>query len=183
MRGTLVLVVGPSGVGKDSLITYSRSRLEGNAPVRFPQRVITRVAGDDSEDHQPLSETAFQRHAKEGAFALHWRAHGLAYGIPLSITHDLAEGRHVVVNVSRSIVEEARRLFSPLLVVSVHATPDALMARLHGRQRESAEEIRARLIRADAHVVQGPDIVRLDNSGPLKEAGETLVNLLQTLPR
>lgn len=183
MRGTLVLVVGPSGVGKDSLIGYCRSRLEGRAPVLFPQRVITRLGGHDSEDHQPLSETAFQRHARQGAFALHWRAHGLAYGIPLSIEDDLAAGHHVVVNVSRSIVEEARRLFAPLLVVSVHATPEALTARLHGRQRESAEEIRARLMRADAHVVQGPDIIRLDNSGPLEQAGETLVTVLQSLTR
>jgi ribose 1,5-bisphosphokinase len=181
-RGTLVLVVGPSGAGKDSLIAYCRSRLDGVVPLSFPRRVITRAGGDGSENHQPISEDGFHRNAGEGAFALHWRAHGLGYGIPNAIVDDLAGGRHVVVNVSRSVVAEARQRFAPLLVVSVEAATEVLVERLHGRGREPMEDIPARLERADRHRVHGSDVVRIDNSGPLAEAGETLVNLLRSMP-
>jgi ribose 1,5-bisphosphokinase len=183
LRGTLVLIVGPSGVGKDSLIAYCRSRLDSEAPIRFPRRTITRTALDETEAHDPVSEDAFRRHAAADGFALHWRAHGLAYGVPASIADDLDDGRHVVVNASRSIIDMARNRFTPLLVISVVAGTDALIERLHNRGREPIEEIRARLSRAESHPVDGPDVVRIENSGPLTEAGKVLSRLLASLPR
>jgi ribose 1,5-bisphosphokinase len=174
----LVLVVGPSGVGKDALISYCRSRLAGVDIVVFPRRTITRAAGDDSEDHDTVSEGEFQRRAEAGGFALSWRAHGLGYGVPASIRSDLEAGRTVVVNVSRSIVDEARQRFQPLTVVAVTASPEILAMRLRGRGRETGEDIGRRLERAHAIDVDGPDVIRLDNSGALEVAGEMILGLL-----
>ncbi|KDM66934.1 phosphonate metabolism protein/1,5-bisphosphokinase (PRPP-forming) PhnN [Acidiphilium sp. JA12-A1] len=144
--GRLVLVVGPSGAGKDTVLREARRHL-GHAPdIVFPRRVITRPP-DPAEDHEPVSDDEFQRRA----FALSWSAHGLSYGIPASIVGDLDAGRIVVVNVSRAIVADARRRF-PCFVVAVTAAPAILAARLAVRRRETAAEIGARLARAAAPV-------------------------------
>ncbi|MYZ50501.1 phosphonate metabolism protein/1,5-bisphosphokinase (PRPP-forming) PhnN [Propylenella binzhouense] len=177
-RGTLVLVVGPSGAGKDTLIDYCRQRLPTGSGIVFARRVVTRAAQAGSEDHATLAETAFETGVAEGAFALHWHAHGLRYGIPAEIEDCLASGRSVVANVSRAAIPEARRSFRPLLVVSVTAPRAVLAERLAGRARESRGEIAERLGRADAYEVSGADVVRIDNSGPVERAGEALLALL-----
>jgi len=177
--GTLVLIVGPSGVGKDALISYCRSRLAEAGDVIFPRRAITRPVGDTTEDHETVSEEEFRRRADDGDFALNWRAHGLGYGVPASIADDLAAGRTVVVNVSRSILEDARRQYRPLRIVSVTASRDVLAIRLRGRGRETDDDIKQRLARAESLDVAGPDVVSLDNSGPLEEAGEALLRLVR----
>ena len=176
--GRLVLVVGPSGAGKDSLIDYCRERLSGSERVVFPRRVVTREDAGGTEDHDTVSEDDFHRMVSEGAFVLHWRAHGLGYGIPASIAADRAAGRTIVVNVSRSVIDEARRRYPPVLVVSVTAPVDVLADRLSRRGRESPERIRARLERSGNYVVEGEDVLVLDNSGPIEQAGETLLAVL-----
>jgi ribose 1,5-bisphosphokinase len=177
-QGRLVLVVGPSGVGKDTLIAYCRSRLGEADGVVFPRRAITRPSGDDAEDHEVVSEEEFHRREVAAGFALDWRAHGLSYGVPASIGEDLAAGRTVVVNVSRSIVDAARARFPNIRIVHVTAAPDILARRLQARGRESAVDIASRLDRATALDVEGPDVVHIDNSGKPEEAGKELLALL-----
>jgi ribose 1,5-bisphosphokinase len=177
-RGRLIPVVGPSGAGKDSLIAWCRDRFAGDPTVVFPRRIITRAVADLSEDHATVSESAYAEMAANGHFALHWRAHGLGYGIPASIAGNLAAGRNVVVNVSRAILDEARRRFPPVCVVSVTVPPEVLAERLRRRSRETEEDITGRLARAGAYEVTGPDVVPLDNSGSLDAAGARLAAII-----
>jgi ribose 1,5-bisphosphokinase len=182
-RGRLILVVGPSGAGKDSLIAWCKAHFAGDAAVVFPRRIITRLAADSSEDHDVVPEATYGQMAANGDFALHWRAHGLGYGIPASIAADLAAGRSVVVNVSRAVLDEARRRFPPVTVVSVTVPAAILAERLRRRNRESAEDITGRLARADAYAVTGEDVVALDNSGSIDVAGSVLAAIIATSSR
>lgn len=177
-NGLLVLVVGPSGAGKDSVIGYCRDRLAASGRVVFPRRVITREESGETEDHATVSEDDFHRMVAEGAFALHWRAHGLGYGIPASIADDLAAGRSVVVNVSRSVIDEARRRFPPVLVASVTAPVEVLADRLARRGRESPERIQFRLERRGIYTVEGDDVLVLNNAGPIERSGDALIDAL-----
>jgi phosphonate metabolism protein PhnN/1,5-bisphosphokinase (PRPP-forming) len=177
-RGTLVLIVGPSGVGKDSLIAWCRDRLAGDPSVVFPIRAVTRAGDDVFEPHETVSEAVFAGRVAAGGFALHWRAHGLGYGIPASIAADLAAGRSVVVNVSRAVLDEARRGFPPMTIVSVNVPPAVLAERLHRRNREAAVDVTGRLARAGAYDVSGPDVVALDNSGTIPAAGTRLAAII-----
>lgn len=181
-RGRLILVVGPSGAGKDSLIAWCRARLPDDAAIVFPRRVITRAVADLSEDHDAVPETAFGQMAANGDFALHWRAHGLGYGVPASIAGDLAAGRNVVVNVSRAVLDEARRRFAPVTVALVKVPAGILAERLRRRSRETEDDIAGRLARAGAYDVSGPDVVTLDNSGSIDAAGSVLAAIIATGP-
>lgn len=179
--GMLVLVVGPSGVGKDTIINHARERLAGLPEIVFARRCVTRPADAALEDHDTLSESDFHARAAAGGFALHWRAHGLHYGLPVEIHGVLAAGRSVVANVSRTVLDTARLRFPRVLIVNVTASPEVLAARLSQRGREPAEAVGRRLRRADAYPVTGSDVVTIDNSGPADRAVAVFVDRLRSI--
>lgn len=175
--GSLVLIVGPSGAGKDTLIEYARDRLRDNPRIHFVQRVINRPAGA-GEVHQPVGRQEFERMIDEGLFALHWRAHGLSYGLPSLIGAWLERGVVVVANGSRAVLPDARQRYPQITIVNVTAPMEILAKRLVARGRESLENVRQRLVRGDQHPVEGTDVIHIDNSGPPEIAGERLLRLL-----
>ncbi len=176
MRGTLFLVVGPSGVGKDTLIARAaRARPD----LLVPRRVVTRGAEAGGEEIEAETAEGFAARERAGGFMLSWRAHGLAYGIPAEAAAALGQGRSVLVNVSRGVVEEARRRFPPVRVLSVEAPAGVLAARLAARGRESAEEIAGRLARAESPAPVGPDVRRIVNDGPVEAAEAAFLAALQ----
>ncbi len=140
--GVLVLVVGPSGAGKDTLLDAARTALRNDQRFHFARRVITRPADAGGESHEATTQEGFTARR----FALSWEAHGLRYGIPVEIAKDLAQGRIVIANVSRGVVEEAARRF-PVRVIEVTAPTAILAARLAARGREDAVQRAARLTR------------------------------------
>lgn len=180
--GRLVLVVGPSGVGKDSVIDGARAALAGDDAIVFPHRVITRAPDLGGEDYIAASEQNFAAMQARGDFALSWAAHDLHYGIPRQIEADLAAGKQVVINVSRAVIDQARSQYPGLLVVLITASPDVLRRRLVARGRESAADIEERLARAGAFTLSGSDVVVLNNDGTLAEIVARFVALLQKTP-
>ena len=179
MTGRLVLVVGPSGVGKDSVINGVRARLGGDGSVVFPRRMITRPCEPGGEDHDSTDPASFSAMQAAGAFALAWSAHGLCYGIPVSIEWAMDAGRTVVVNVSRTAIDPARRRYPRLLVISVTASHEVLRRRLLARGREDVNAVEARIARAGAFVIDGPDVAVIDNDGTLADAVDGFLALLQ----
>ena len=177
--GRLIVLLGPSGSGKDTLICAAREEFAGSQDVLFVRRVITRSADAGSEDHIAMSETEFDAAIGEGRFALTWAANGLRYGLPRNIKAHLAMGKVAVVNGSRGAWGVIRQVFPSAAAVEIRVDPATLARRLQARGRESASEIEARMVRAAALTSQfDPEIV-IDNSGPVETAQAALIDYIR----
>ena len=163
--GRFILVVGPSGAGKDSLIRAARDALRHDPRYVFPRRLITRAASE-AEDSVEVGAAEFAALRASGGLAVAWHAHGLEYGLPAAIGHCLAAGRTVVCNVSRTVVGDLRARYPGVVVVEVTAPPEVLEARLAGRSREAGEAVAARLRRTEEIEAAPPDVT-IDNAGSL----------------
>lgn len=144
MQGTLFYIMGPSGVGKDTLLNTLRSRLE-DKPVIVAHRYITRPATATGENHVALSRKEFQKYLLANSFALHWYSHDRNYGIGIEINNWLNSGLSVIINGSRAYLPQARELYPDMQPVLVTAPEGIIAKRLHNRQRETKEEIHHRL--------------------------------------
>jgi ribose 1,5-bisphosphokinase len=179
--GRLVYVIGPSGAGKDSIIGYARQRLGADRHV-FARRYITRPADSGGEDHIAITQADFEQDCNAGRFALSWRGNGHGYGVSTEIDLWLDCGRHVILNGSRGYLSNAAGRYPNLLPVLIAIDPAVLMQRLAARGRETAAEIEARIQRAlELDAIDHPKLTVIANNGPLAEAGEAFVTLLESL--
>lgn len=145
--GRLVLVVGPSGAGKDTLLRHVQAACAGDDSIVFPRRVVTREASV-SEDNVSVSRDEFQQARDRGEFAVHWDAHGHCYALPAAIDDDIRAGKTVVANVSRTVVNALRCAYANVLVVLITAPPEVLTERLTARARRSDGNVADRLRRS-----------------------------------
>jgi len=178
-EGALVLIVGASGSGKDTLINWLRRKLGQRPDVLFVRRTVTRAADSGLEDHDTMSEAEFAAAEAAGRFAVTWNAHGLRYGLPAAVHDHMRGGGIAIANGSRKALPDIRVRFGNLRVIHLTVDTDVLAQRLAARSRESAAEIRARLDRAAMGHNLDPDDVELDNSGPIHITGNRVVSLLE----
>ena len=176
--GRLIVVVGPSGAGKDSLINHAASIYRAHPAVRFIRRVITRPCDGQSEDHASMTREEFDAAETMGDFAVSWEAHGLKYGVPGDSLAFVHAGGIAICNGSRSALPLFRDGFQNLTVINVTARPEILAARLQARGRETRDDILRRLARSTMEVRGDFDVKTIDNSGDLHDAGDRLADII-----
>lgn len=164
--GRFIAVVGPSGVGKDSVMAGLVAARPG---LMLARRVITRAADLGGEEFDPVTEAQFIQSRDRGEFVLHWGAHGLFYGIPIAVLAELASGQDLLANLSRGALAEAQGKFMRLTVLQLTASPEVLAQRLAERGRETETQIAARLGRSLDPLPAGLDLQSVSNDGPLAD--------------
>jgi ribose 1,5-bisphosphokinase len=166
MSGRFIAIVGPSGVGKDSVMQALAAK---DARLVLARRVITRPTDAGGEVFDGVSLAEFNARQESGDFALSWGAHDLQYGIPASVDSQLAAGRDVLANLSRTALAVARVRFSNFDAVLLTAPREVLAERLSARGRESADDIFRRLERGDWAVATDISVHVVDNGGTLDD--------------
>jgi guanylate kinase len=166
--GGVLVVTGPSGVGKGTLINRLLERIPGltlsiSATTRKP-----RPGEVDGRDYHFLSEEEFERRLLRNEFLEHAMYAGNHYGTPRSEIERASDGLVLEIEVegARQVRE---RLPAALQVFIAPPSPEALRERLVGRGTDSEEQMEKRLARAREelaaqsefrHVVVNDDVER-----------------------
>jgi ribose 1,5-bisphosphokinase len=175
--GRLVLVVGPSGAGKDTLLGLAKAACAEDRNIVFPRRMITREASA-SEENEEVSAGTFQEALARGEYAMHWEAHGHRYALSRAIDDEIRAGRTVVANVSRTAIGAARAAYTHVVVVSITAPPDVLAERIAMRARGSDGRLEARLARTVEDAAAAPDVT-IVNVGSAEYHSRQLVRAIK----
>ncbi len=175
----MILVVGPSGSGKDTLIQAARQHFGRGRGLVFARRYITRPPGDH-EDNYYIGRDGFLVLRMAGFFLSSWQAHGLFYGIARSDCFPESGAGAVLASVSRSAIGDFEARLDDVITIQVWASLEVLEQRLRFRGRESGEAIGKRLLRANTPV-RARRLIPFDNSGEMGVSRESFVDLLERL--
>ncbi|WP_321471599.1 AAA family ATPase [Halarcobacter sp.] len=173
MNSKIVLVVGPSGAGKDTLLRYAKEKLNEN--FSFVKRYITREA-DVNENNYYIDEYAFEILRHNGYFASSWNAHGNFYGIPKRF---IKNGINII-SISRARIKDFENLYKDVYTLNISIPKEKLKERLIARGRESSKEIEQRLNRS-YEKIQCNKLIEFDNSSPIDESKEKFLELLKSI--
>ena len=169
----LVVLTGPSGAGKDSLLDEMK-KLPGR-PYAFAITATTRPprpAERDGVDYHFLSREQFQRMVENGDLLEHAIVYGQEKGLPKAQVREQLESGHDVL--LRTDVQGARYIKSvaPGAVTIFIAPPsDAeLERRLRSRGGDTDEQVRLRLETARQEVAQAGDFDHLVVNNDLEKS-------------
>ncbi|MFX1427141.1 MAG: phosphonate metabolism protein/1,5-bisphosphokinase (PRPP-forming) PhnN [Promethearchaeota archaeon] len=183
-KGTLFLVVGNSGSGKDSIISGVINKYPSNLKQLYaPKRYITREPSE-FEDNIAITPEEFRKMEMNGKFALKWQIYGLNYGIPIEIESQLEKGHSVIINVSRTIVKEAREKYKNVKVIFVEVPFEITYQRIKDRKREEKKLLQERIERARNNQQFPEADITIDNTGELDDAvNKFLIYLLNLVEK
>ena len=182
MRGMLVVISGPGGVGKDTLIEML---LERDPRLSYSVSYTTRPRRGyelDGEHYRFVDEAGFCRLVHEGEFLEHARVNGYLYGTSASrVDEALAGGRDVILNIDVQGGEQVRRRRSDALFVFI-SPPSIADPRRRRAQRGSEApdvmEARQRLAEVEMGYAAHYDRVVVND-----DAGRAVGEILDILER
>lgn len=180
----LVVVSGPSGVGKDTLIDRLRD-LDHALDCHFVVTATTRPPRSGEREginHHFVDRREFERMIQNDEL-LEWASvYGNYYGVPRSqVRGALEAGKHVLLRVD--VQGAARlRLVAPdaIFVFVMPPSIDSLRSRLQIRGKDSSESIATRLAAAEQEIARAEsfDYRIVNRDGSLDEAARELVDLI-----
>ena len=174
------MIIGPSGSGKDTLISGAKLLLDNENRYVFAQREITRPQTGDAEDHIEISESEFKQKQLENVYSLSWYANGLNYGVT-RLDEYMRQEKFVILNGSRGALKDIFQKYKDTIVIQVEVPPELLRKRLISRGREDSGEIDARLARGGALRILDPTVINFINDKPIQESINEFVAILKNL--
>lgn len=180
-KGLLIVFVGPSGSGKDTLLKALKKEYAAQDKTLFVERVITRPSSRETEDFKSVSVGEFHELEASGAFCLSWRAHDLYYGIPKMVHDHVEKGGIAFLNGARRALEQLVTVFPDSKIIQITVRTDVLEERLVKRGREDTEAIRKRLVNSAIEILAGLPVLTVDNSDDFEKALADLREIIKGL--
>ena len=144
-KPTLFFLLGPAGVGKDTLLNKLKKKQYSTKQPLVAHRYITQAMKDNDENHIEMSELDFNRRQEAGLFLFNWEYQEGSYAVGKEVLQWLEAGEHVIVNGSRSYLAEAQKIVPDLVPIWMTISEKVLRKRLIIRARETKQEREQRL--------------------------------------
>lgn len=175
-RGLLLVLSGPSGVGKTSIVHELIRRFNG----LFSVSATTRQAGPGEVDHIDyhfISESAFQKLIDEHCFLEFAQVFGRSwYGSPIKpIDEALQRGQLVVLDIDVQGAEQVRAHIKNMYGIFVLAPSEAeLLHRLRQRGREDEAAIQRRFAASTREIARARNSTTYDEFVVNDDLGKTI---------
>ena len=151
-RGLLVVISGPSGVGKGTVRKALFNMPKHNLVYSVSMTTRERREGEvDGVDYYFVSKEEFQKRRKEGKFLETAEFVGNFYGTPLDKVNDqLDAGNEVVLEIEvEGAIQVKRKVPDCVMIFIVPPGKQALYDRLKRRGTENDEVIQERIAKAN----------------------------------
>jgi guanylate kinase len=176
----LVIISGPSGVGKDTIIDAMRRRShdpEYHYVVTCTTRAM-RPGEVDGVDYRFLERATFASQRAAGEFLEANKVHGNWYGTPRTEVRDaLVAGHDVILKIDVQGAQHVKeRVDEALLVFIVPPSLEALFGRLRARATETADQLELRQRNAAIELARQEDYdhVVVNETGQVERTAETI---------
>lgn len=181
--GLLVVVSGPSAVGKSTVCQRLSQRLGARLSVSATTRAKS-PSEIDGQDYYFLSRQEFQRRIDAGEFLEHAEYLGQLYGTPAEpVRQALAAGTDVLLEIEvQGGVQIATQMPEAALVYLLPPQRQALADRITGRARDDRQEINRRLANAQQEIQLARESGKYQHfvvNDVLDEAVEQIVHIVE----
>lgn len=179
----MVVISGPSGVGKDAVLAGLRA---AHPDAHFAVTATTRPPRSrerDGDDYHFLSDEEYDRLLAEDGFLEHAAVYSHRYGVPkASVREALARGQDVIVRVDVQGASTIKRLApNAVFIFLAPASLEELEERLRRRNTEGQSALRLRLdtARQEMACQEGFDYVVINREGGLAEAVSQILAIIE----
>lgn len=157
-HGFLVIVSGPSGVGKSSLVNAALPRLDADLSISMTTRP-QRPGDVDGKHYHFVDRGAFEALIKDDAFLEHAEVYGNFYGTRRAfVQRHLERGRLVVLEIDVEGAKQVKAKLPDAFAVFILAPDeDALLERLRGRKQDDEATIQKRFAQAKDEIARAQD--------------------------
>ena len=155
MKHKLMVVSGPSGVGKGTIVkTLIKRRSDVVESVSCTTRA-PREGETHGKEYFFLTKEEFLERLKKQDFLEYDEHFGNYYGTPISFVEETLKTKSVILEIDVvGALNVKKRLPEAVLVMIVPPSVEELKRRLEGRETETAEQIENRLSRLEYELSQ-----------------------------